>query len=95
MMTATTFSRQNDADSRARAHYQGRDSADICCSALVKLIILTPEKGGFYAPDHRCYSLHLISTYDCTSLLINLRLCYESYFREDLCSYTFIMMVAS
>ena len=31
--------------------YQGRDTADICRSAPVKLFILIPEKGGLYAPD--------------------------------------------
>ena len=74
--------------------YLGGGTADVCRSAPVKLFILTPEKGGLYASDLRCYSLHLISTCDFTALLIKL-LCYESYFREDLCSYTFIMMVAS
>ena len=55
----------------------GRDTADICRSAPVKLFILTPDIGRFCAPDPTCCSLHLISTCDCTALLIKL-LCYES-----------------
>ena len=94
-MTGITFSCRNDAYSRVCAHLPtGCETADTCCSVPVKLFILTPDMGRFYAPDPWCSSSHLISTCDCTALLIKL-LFYESYFREGLCSYTFTMMVAS
>ena len=54
--------------------YQGCDTADICRSTPVKLFILTPDIGGLYASDLRCYSLHLISTCDLHSFTYKIAL---------------------
>ena len=47
MMTAIRFPAKMTLIHARALFYLGRDTADICRSAPVKLFILTPEKGGF------------------------------------------------